>query len=400
MGDIISEAILSHTVCGKDYKNFVLVCKSWYVILNRLFPGGDVFCNHLLTLLEKLPNENWNYARLSGNHSMTLEYIKTHPDCDWKYDNIFALADSMESIITNNLICNDHHWLTYLKFINLQTVIKYHDYNWDYKHISAWFIIDWDYVDDNPDLPWNYECFSYNKSLTPEFFLKHLSNDNWNYTDLSYTLNIEFILNNLHLPWDWRFIYENPSITWDNIWRIPEDKRNISYFCAYNKNAIVNTEKYLDVIDFSTLSRNIFLTESFIMKHINAPWDFATLSRQCKLTWNIVKNNLDKPWNFENMGFEIPLNDLIQHIDKSWYYPRLSYNVSLDYVKANPNKPWSISSIVQTSKILEKDLDYIDKKYHKHLSTNPTLTWRLIINNMDKIKWDFNEMSVNEFSSS
>ncbi len=75
--------------------------------------------NTLLYLLEKYPNENWNYERLSENPNISIKYIKNNPDNKWDWKNISRIV-------------------TYIEFIN------------------------------NPDLPWDYCELSRNKNIPIE----------------------------------------------------------------------------------------------------------------------------------------------------------------------------------------------------------------------------------------
>ena len=376
MDNFTLKFVLSYTTRGSDYKNFVLVCKQWHAVINELFPGGDAFCNHLSTLLMKFPNKNWNKLALQMN-----------PNTIIKIPGSTGLPEFS---------------MHYYRMIDFNIVMIYPDLDWNYWCISSWTNIDWDYVEANLWLPWSYSQFSKNPSVPWEFITRN-RNGWWSFYDLSLIIDINIILQNPNENWSWDVVVQNNSINWNNIWLIQANRRNFSRFCRYNKNIMNDIEKYIKYVDFRCISHNSHLSEDFIAKYLNncnCKWDFEGLSLHIA-AWKIAKNNLDKPWDYNELSTKaIPLDDLIKHIDKPWNYETMSNWATLDYVRALPYKHWNIGLIVQHSKLSEIDLYALGKKSERMLSSNPNLTWRYVVDNADKIKWDFTALSHNLFGKS
>ena len=62
-----------------------------------------------------------------------------------------------------------------------------------------------------PDLPWDYQQMSYNKTINIEFVKQNLDKD-WNWYGLSRNIKLEDIINNLDLLWDYYWISWNKTI--------------------------------------------------------------------------------------------------------------------------------------------------------------------------------------------
>lgn len=77
--------ILKHTDSGSMYKAVCLVCKDWYQVARQMFSNGDVFANHLATLLQLFPDAKWDIEALSANPNITWEYVQEHTDIQWSF---------------------------------------------------------------------------------------------------------------------------------------------------------------------------------------------------------------------------------------------------------------------------------------------------------------------------
>ena len=73
------------------------------------------------------------------------------------------------------------------------------------------------YILDNPNKPWNYECLSKNKNITWSIIQSN-PNKPWNYECLSKNPNITWsiIQANPNKPWDYNCIFSNPNITFSS----------------------------------------------------------------------------------------------------------------------------------------------------------------------------------------
>jgi hypothetical protein len=94
--------VLRYTECGTDYKSFCLVAKEWFKVLREMFDRGDVFANHLLTLLKLFPDAKWNYVDLSGNPNMRMWYVLENSEKeDWYSHGLSANSGIQPDEIVN-----------------------------------------------------------------------------------------------------------------------------------------------------------------------------------------------------------------------------------------------------------------------------------------------------------
>lgn len=387
----ILENILCRTVSGKDYKNFCLVSRAWYTTINKLFPSGDKFCNHLLTLLMKFPNsslvddsptnEHWNYSSLSYNSSITANYIKANIDKPWDFHGL-----SENTAINSELVDEypDKPWdygeLCNNPSISLDFLLRNYDRNDIKRHISYNPNITWEIVQNNPNIEWSYDGLSCNSNITWE------------------------IVSNNSGYWDFeRMMQFNPNITWEIIQELPIYLRD---FCTANPNVMLNIEDYEHLVDYRVLSQNFAITEEYVLKHLDKHWDYSALSyRLQKITWKLLSVTLDKPWDYQALSCKISLSleEFKKVMDKPWIFTYLSRCVSWDYILEFSKEPsidvqWDYRSMTLNYNIpLSIIFDNLDKPWDLYyLSFREDLTWREVVNHPE-IKWNFKSMSGNEF---
>lgn len=310
-------------VDGYTYKNIRLVSKLW------LFESKDQidkFSNHLWTLINKFPHEDWNWKYITSNrntswqkiqqypHRMNIGYIcknenalayyltnslKWHkhlpilfsymsrelicqiPKCDWK---IFYISKN------KNLTWNFFYkykrpwdWYEIFQFVYLNQNILDFLKNSNYislEYLSVNPYITWEFISTNPRIPWNWYFLSKNLNITWSIILQFLS-QSWDWNELSVRKDTtwEIIYTNLYLPWNWDWISANPNITFEIITTYPQ----------YPWNWVVLSS----VIPINT-----------IIKNPQFPWDWDEISGyNHSITWRIIDQNLQLPWNWTNISF-------------------------------------------------------------------------------------------------
>src|SRR5271165_1312313 len=75
--------ILANISDGRTYKAARLVSRSWLLTVGDRV---DEFSNHLWTLIEKFPNENWNYNYITSNPNTRIEWVLDFDKLDIRYD--------------------------------------------------------------------------------------------------------------------------------------------------------------------------------------------------------------------------------------------------------------------------------------------------------------------------
>ena len=136
----------------------------------------------------------------------------------------------------------------------------------------------------------------------------------------------KFIENNIDKPWDWKWLSQNPNITFD-----------------------------------------------IILAHPDKSWNWYWLSLNPNITFDIVLAHPDKPWKWGWDGLScnpnIAFDNVLAHSDKPWNWSWLSSNPNLtfDIVLVHPNKPWDWRELSYNTFSKEKQ-QFIDRKYKEHLS--------------------------------
>ena len=201
---------------------------------------------------------------------------------------------------------------------------------------------------------WDYYNLSKNPNLTEKFILKY-PYQNW---DIKYLINnnkiIDFkalnkfkylngfiIKKYLNKLWDWEWLIENTNIYIENC--IP-----------FNL-----IEKYSHKWDYYFLSKNLKLTEEFILKYPNKYWDIGYLIDNNKITnfkaltkfkyidEDIINNYSDKPWDWEW------LNEHIYNVKQFKEYRFLNQDLSIteEFILKYPYKKWDIIKLINNNKI-------------------------------------------------
>jgi hypothetical protein len=111
----------------------------------------------------------------------------------------------------------------------------------------------WNIIEENPNIQWDWEGLSSHPSLTWEI-VQSLTNKPWDWKGISRHANItwDIIQKNKDKPWDWSSVGENSNVTWE-----------------------------------------------IIQANTDIRWDWAQTSKNTNLTWDIVLANPDTPWDWE-----------------------------------------------------------------------------------------------------
>ena len=309
-----------------------------------------------LNLIKKYPYK-WNYQILNYNPNITEEFILKYPHQNW---------DIIYLIEYNKII--DFKSLSKFKYINQCIINKYPDKSWD-----------WEWLIENTDI-------NVKKYISLKLLKKYSCK--WDYNTLHKNLKIteKFILNHPYQHWDiiklirnkkitdfkslskFKYMQQNvinkyPSRQWDWEWLIENTDINIvEYYISFNL-----IEKYSYKWNYYLLSRNLNLTENFILKYPHQNWnieylikinkitDFKSLSKFKYMTNYIIDEYPNNPWDWgwlienTNINVEkyIPFNLIEKYLYK-WDYKYLSYNPNLteDFILKYLYKNWDIKYLI------------------------------------------------------
>ena len=198
----------------------------------------------------------------------------------------------------------------------------------------------------------------------------------------------EYIINEYpNKPWDWGWLIENTDI---------DVEKHISL------NLI---KKYLYKWDYYFLSKNLNITEEFILKYSYKKWNINYLIKNNKITnfkalskfkyidEDVIYEYPNKPWDWEwlieNTDIKveryIPLNLIKKYLYK-WDYWDLSFNPNIieDIILKHPNKSWNIEYLIKNNKITDFNIlskfKYIDEYDIKKYPDKPW-DWEWLIKN-------------------
>ena len=224
-------------------------------------------------IVEANPDLPWNWESLSSNKNFTMEYIETHPELPWSIRDIFMngnlTAEFMKKHMSNvpRLPNGEYEDMTCVwdqppQYINeVMKLIKDKDMpivDWDWWGISQCVPIQ--FIEDNPDLPWNWKSISMNENLTTDFLEAHITKHtsykwSWNYLSKNPGVTMDFVEKHQETfyKWDWDSLSKNPNITFDFI------------------------QKHSEKLDFEELSKNTFSLEN---KKNKKKRDYALLEKE------------------------------------------------------------------------------------------------------------------------
>ena len=240
--------------------------------------------------LKKYNNWNWNW--LTINPSITIKDMVNHNNNDtfWNFNDF---------IIENDNITFQHllyyHWnidwfllsahknftlLLINKFIDkiifdqvcknpnidIEFILCHQDKNLNWQYLSQNPGINLDNIEQNINLPWDWEFISLNPNITINFILKYVEK-NWDWHYLTYNPNItmDIIEQNINLPWDWNILAINPNINLEFILN-HMDKVNKNSNLSFKRKIKFHNENNMNLLDITKIYLNEFLYNNYVYK--------------------------------------------------------------------------------------------------------------------------------------
>src|SRR5271155_4168072 len=100
----ISLNILQLLRDGTTYKAATRVCRLWHTICREDLRWMIAkYSNHLWTLINKYPDEKWNWYWISTNPNITWEIISGNPDNPWNWNGISQNPNIPWELINSHL---------------------------------------------------------------------------------------------------------------------------------------------------------------------------------------------------------------------------------------------------------------------------------------------------------
>lgn len=244
---------------------------------------------------------DWNYV--SGNPTLTLEFIDSHLSYHWNYRVITA---------NKNLI------------LAASFIEKYINYPWDWSEISTWTYTG-RILKIVPEEQENKTTLviKYSQDQWKALLEKYPHIEGWDWNKLSNSHSLEFIFSHKEWPWNWYlvcrnknvynekiwdYIRENPALPWD--WKglthienseVPHDillfEEETFYFNKWER-ADMPSKKYRD-FDWEYLSAENRISLDIVDRIPDVSWDWKSLSSHEDLTVEFILKYKDKPWCFD-----------------------------------------------------------------------------------------------------
>jgi len=247
-------------------------------------------------------------------------------------------------------------------------------------------------------------------STLEQILLKYPNKSSWDFNLLTQNPNISqpFIKDHPEFPWDASVLLDNPNIEESYIENNPALPWN-----------------------YQSLSLFPHLSLFFIERHIHEKWDFDMLSLHPNIDFSLVKNHPELPWNYDifcKHGHGLSIHLYNNHPDFPWskiylvcnpcirwkdvknsdLFAYASYfsenpNITLDIIKEHPEIKWNWGRISRTILLTEEMLLEEWPWNFYWLSSNPSLTWKMVNQQRSK-NWDleylFSNFEINEESLS
>lgn len=297
-------------------------------------------------------NDVWTFRGLYLTCTQFKDYYDHQKDIKKRFNN--HLLNIMNEFLTSD---NCHEWDKHALYKNPNFPISHIDLIFNHNDYDK---TDMFYLSQNPN-------------LTPEYILNNLHLKwNWSYLSSNISMTIDFISNNPDLPWNRWGLSCNPNITlqfvFDDLDKTDQWDTLINIDNRITKKFLHDHITYVNEWSWCNLTRNI--DNEIIFENPDLPWNWNVLStvrrficyedlindptliKQKIQTERHEKTQISYRSKFDNKKFidpNITFNDLIPfrpHLS-SYYVEKLSRNKGLtfDMVHYNPNWKWDWKAI-------------------------------------------------------
>ena len=251
-------------------------------------------------------------------------------------------------------------------------------------------------VEEHPEKKWCWFNVSSNSKLTPEL-LDHIISIgeehqlNWYDVSRNPSIPIEYVTDNLHLPWNWDGLICNPNVTMKFIEDHPKLPWNLK-FVSENPNI---TEEFIES------HSEIFWIENLrdLFDNPNSSISMSFLEQKLEEEWEWGKRVFD--WDLI-MAFALPrcvsMDFVTEHLDDNWCWQNISksQSVTMEYILSHPELPWVWRSVSQNPNVT---MEYVNTHRelpwdYTGLSANPNLTMEFLEANLNRL-WNWSKISKN-----
>lgn len=185
--------------CPNITVEFIQQFPSDYFDWNLLSSNSAITPNNII----QYPGWPWSYRFLSRNPNLTFDFVKNNLDRDWDWYYLSRHPNITIECVENNISLPwSYFGLSRNLSITCDFVKKHPHDRWNYYWLSKILHID-DIQKHFNEMHFVWAGISANLTITGEFILKYKHELNWHELSCNNSLDIDFILDNLSLPWDW-----------------------------------------------------------------------------------------------------------------------------------------------------------------------------------------------------
>lgn len=372
-----------------------------------------------MSLLEKIILDNLNspfdWYGLTTNPKVSIEFIKNHPELNWKYNVLPQNPNFKDQHIIEFLDKNINIWIV-SKLCHPQFIIDHPEINWDlsmvsknsrlnihyiltlyqnYDSLSWWYLtihpnislqdifinnhLPWDEFAfcTRPDVNFNHLSFIKNNNITPYIISKfkntpldYIEKNNkeildWDIITLNQNITLDFLVKYKYKSYRKINIYKNKNIPFHDYLKYPKIfKFNELYQYTNIPNNFILENK--NKIDFEKLSYNPYLKLTFVYENKQFNWNWKYLSRRNNFSFQFIKNNKDLPFDYKFLTENnvLPFDFIKNNLNKkyNWEFLSKSYIVYPSDIINNFNLPWDIPNIFENPNLNQELLDFLNSK--------------------------------------
>ena len=317
--------------------------------------------------------------------------------------------------------------------------------SWGWRNVSSSKSITMKDIEENVDLPWDWNDVCENPNLTIDFIrqFKDIKPLNWINISKNLSISLTDIETNLDLPWNMGSICYREDLTIDFINR---HLMRFSVGCIKDMTPRLLRDNPRIRIDWRWLCYAKNLTIDIVLDNLDKPWNWRELTRKFSLeiidryptlswhwlvidefhTLNIdfvlrhrdrlniynstsnkgititdIENNVDLGWNWREVSMKegIKMSFVKQHLTKTldWYGISCSTSITLKDIEDNIDLPWIWKSV---SKNLNLTIHFVKKYRNKdwdwdQIVKNPNIDIEDIENLDDSYKLNWNQFMHN-----
>lgn len=370
--DELLTTMLSHICDGATYKSARLVCHRWHTLAGDRI---DQFSNHLWTLINKFPDENWDWIEIAANPNTQPNFILNYQQNPLIKQSIEKFINARGSILftasyddeqlspyaegsdLHEMIENSiYSGLARNSNINIEFIKQHKHSQWDWGQLvhNPNFQWEWLKVCDNnnywpfglicqhPNFTWDiiqtvpdiWDLISSNPNITIAILQQYWNDPKytWNWFDLSQNpgLKLEDIFANQHLPWDWLGVSQHPNLTWAHICQHPNEDWVVECF-ASNGNIAEACLQFQPgyQLDYYALSQYEGFTWDFIAQRLDQDWNWSRLSSHPNVTFKHIKDTLSQGgwlWGFIELNPNLTWRDVVDNQQFTWDFRQLARN--------------------------------------------------------------------------